>query len=318
MNRCVSLESAVDLVSALADGTRVRLLALLAGQELTVAELTQITGLTQSRISTHLAKLRDVGLLSDRRAGSSSFYVLNATMSEHARALWASVSQALSDTVIEADQRRLESLLRARREDSPWLDAVAGEMERHYSPGRTWEATAHGLLGFCQLGDVLDLGSGDGVLAELVAPQARSIVCVDRSERMVKAAAQRLRRFEHVAARQGDMHELPFDADCFDQIIFFNALTYSRAPAVALREAARVLRPRGTLALTCLHRHSHEDITARYQHLVPGFEVDELRSLLEQGGFFVRECRVVCRERKKPHFEVISAFAQPRKGQFQP
>ena len=314
MNRCVSLESTVALMGALADGTRVRLLALLATEELTVAELTHVTGLTQSRISSHLAKLREVGLLRDRRAGSSSFYALNTAMPEHARELLSRVRATLSDAVIDADQRRLESLLRARQEAAPWLDAVAGEMERHYSPGRTWEATARGLLGFVRLGDVLDLGSGDGVLAELVAPHARSIVCLDRSERMVKAAGQRLRRFSHVQARQGDMHELPFADDSFDQIIFFNALTYAHNPARVVREMARVLRPGGALALMCLHRHSHEDITAQYQHRIPGFELKELAALLEDNGFAVRQCRICTRERKKPYFEVVSAFAQPRKS----
>jgi ArsR family transcriptional regulator len=314
MSGCVSLESTVELMGALADGTRVRLLALLAAEELTVAELTQITSLTQSRISTHLAKLRDVGLLRDRRSGSSSYYALNTAMPAYARDLWARVESTLGDAVLQADERRLKDLLRARDGKSPWLEAVAGEMERHYSPGRTWETTARGLLGFSQLGDVLDLCSGDGVLAELVAPHARSIVCLDRSDRMVKAAERRLGRFEHVLAKQGDMHELPFENESFDQVIFFNALTYSHAPAQVTREMARVLRPRGTLALMCLHRHSHEAITSQYQHLLPGFGVDELTQLLEENGFLVRQCHICCRERKKPYFEVVSAFAEPRKG----
>ena len=310
MTGCASLESTVQLMTAMADGTRVRLLSLLAAQELTVAELTQITNLAQSRISTHLAKLRDAGLLRDRRAGSSNYYALNSNMPPHARELWSKLEAALSDAVIDADERRLQQLLRAREEQTPWLDAIAGEMERHYSPGRTWEATARGLLGFSRLGDVLDLCSGDGVLAELVAPHARSIVCLDRSEAMVRAAQRRLGRFEHVSARQGDMHDLPFVSASFDQVIFFNALTYSNEPVRVAREIARVLRPGGTLALTCLHRHSHEAITSQYQHSVPGFGADELSNILEQSGLSVKECRISCRERRKPYFEVLCAFAE--------
>src|SRR5262245_2597797 len=161
MPGCVSLESTVELMSALADGTRVRLLALLAAQELTVADLTQITNLAQSRISSHLGKLKDLGLLRDRRAGASNFYALNGAMPEHARELWSRVRASLEDAVIEADQRRLQDLNQAREAKAPWFDAVAGEMERHYSPGRTWEATTRGLLGFAQFGAVLDLCSGD-------------------------------------------------------------------------------------------------------------------------------------------------------------
>lgn len=314
MDGCVTLQSTVELMGALADGTRVRLLSLLAAEELTVAELTQITSLAQSRISTHLAKLRDTGLVRDRRSGSSSYYALNSAMPPHARELWTKVQGSLSDTTLDADRRRLEGLLRARRERSPWLDTVAGEMERHYSPGRTWEATARGVLGFVDLGHVLDLCSGDGVIAELVAPRARSIVCFDKSELMVKAAERRLSRFENVKVRQGDMHELPFDDSSFDQVIFFNGLTYAERPGTVLREIARVLRPKGTLALLCLHRHSHAAITAQYQHVIPGFGEEELRGLLEAEGLRVRECRICSRERKKPHFEVLSAFCTPKKA----
>jgi DNA-binding transcriptional ArsR family regulator/protein-L-isoaspartate O-methyltransferase len=314
MDGCVSLESTVELMGALADGTRVRLLSLLAAEELTVAELTHITSLAQSRISTHLAKLRESGLVRDRRSGSSSYYALNSAMPLNARELWVKVQGSLSDTVIDSDRRRLESLLSARKERGPWLDTVAGEMERHYSPGRTWEATARGVLGFADLGHVLDLCSGDGVIAELVAPHARSIVCFDKSELMVKAAERRLSRFDNVKVRQGDMHELPFDDSSFDQVIFFNGLTYAERPELVLREIARVLRPKGTLALLCLHRHSHAAITAQYQHLISGFGEDELRELLEAQGLGVRECRICSRERKKPHFEVLSAFCTPKKA----
>jgi hypothetical protein len=78
-------------------------------------------------------------------------------------------------------------------------------------------------------------------------------------------------------------------------------------------EVARVLRPNGTLALLCLHRHSHAAITAQYQHAIAGFAEDELRQLLEAHGFIVDQCRICCRERKKPYFEVLSAFCTPRK-----
>src|SRR5688572_16756031 len=104
MTGCASLESTVQLMNAMADGTRVRLLALLAAEELTVAELTQITNLAQSRISTHLAKLRDAGLLRDRRAGSSNYYAFNTNMPPHARELWSKLEAALSDAVIDADE----------------------------------------------------------------------------------------------------------------------------------------------------------------------------------------------------------------------
>src|SRR5213075_1758040 len=117
----------------------------------------------------------------------------------------------IEDEVLEADRRRCDSLVRAREKESAWPDAVAGQMERHYSPGRTWEATARALLGLMQLGDVLDGGSGDGAIAQLLCERARSVTCLDRSERLVSAARERLSRARNVKFQVGDLEALPLD-----------------------------------------------------------------------------------------------------------
>lgn len=303
------LAQTVDLLNVLGDATRVRLLSLLSGQELTVAELTRITDLPQSRVSTHLRKLRAEGLLADRRAGSSTFYKVHEQMGEAAQGVWRLLQGQMRDDVLDADRKRCVAVLAAREADDGWADKVAGEMERHYSPGRTWEATARGFIGLMRLGDVLDIGSGDGVAAELLARRARSFTCVDRSEKVIEAATRRLSRLDNVDLRVADMQELPFEDASFDQILMFNVLTCSDDPPRALAEAARVLRPGGDLALVTLDAHEYEDISAAYDHSIPGFAPDELRTLLEAAGLTVRLCEVTSRERRKPYFRVVSAFA---------
>src|SRR4051812_14374649 len=181
-----TLDATSNLLGLLAEPSRVRLLALLGESELTVNELTKITELGQSRVSTHLGKLREAGLVRDHRVGGSTFYSLaNGEMPDEARKIWTLVAEGLDDQQLEADRQRCASLLRARQATARWPESVAGEMERHYSPGRTWEALAGGLMGLLRLGDVLDAGAGDGAIAQLVAPQARSITCVDLSEKVV-------------------------------------------------------------------------------------------------------------------------------------
>jgi ArsR family transcriptional regulator len=302
-----TLADSSALLSLFADPTRVRLMALLAREELSVAELTKVTGLGQSRVSTHLGKLREAGLVSVRRQGASTYYRRSAAMPAEARALWRLVEAQVDDSVLGADRERCEALMRTR--EQAWPDAVAGQMERHYSPGRTWEATARGFLGLMRLGDVLDAGSGDGTLAALVAPRARSVTCLDRSATVLAAAKERLRRHDNVAFAHGDLLELPFDGARFDQVMLFNVLTYTRAPQRALAEAARVLRPRGLLAIVTLRAHDHGRVTEAYGHVLPGFEVDALRGMLEEAGLAVDTCAVTSRERRKPYFEVVSAFA---------
>lgn len=308
-----TLSSAVDTLQLFAEPTRVRLMALLAEQELTVAELVSIIEIAQSSVSTHLGKLRDAGLVRDRRQGVFTLYALNdANMPKAARQVWSLVKGDVKDTVLEGDKERCADVLRARKEAGAWPDAFAGRMERHYSPGRTWEATARGLFGLMRLGDVLDAGSGDGTMAELLAPRARSIACLDRNEKVVKAARARLGRFKNVTVSAGDVHELPFADGAFDHVMLFNVLTQVTDPARVLAEAARVLRDGGNLALVTLGPHDHADVSANYGDVHPGFAPVRLKRMLQKAGLAVDSCDVTCREKRAPHFETIAAFA--RKG----
>jgi SAM-dependent methyltransferase len=305
------LEGTVGLLGLLADPTRLRLLCLLDGAELSVAELTRITDLPQSRVSTHLGRLRGANLLVERRAGNSTRLTLDRQALPSAEAeLWSLVHARTHDRLLAADRERRDTLVRDRERALGWPDEVAGQMEHAYSPGRTWEATARGLLGLLRLGDVLDVGSGDGVLTTLLAPRARSVTCLDRSPRVIEAAGKRLGRLPNVRLLEGDMHALPFPDRSFDQVLCFHALTYADAPARAVAEAARVLRPGGDLVLLTLHAHAHPEIAAAYSHVVDGFTVPQLRRLCANAGLEVSCCDITSRERKKPYFEVVSVFAR--------
>jgi ArsR family transcriptional regulator len=305
-----TVSAAVSTLQLLGEPTRVRLLALLAREELTVAELVAITDLPQSSVSAHLARLREAGLLRDRKSGASTFYALGAAMPEDARKVWALLEADLDDRLLDADRARTVQVLRGRRNAEAWPDAVAGEMERHYSPGRTWEATAHGFLSLARLGDVLDAGSGDGTIAQMIAPRARSVTCLDRSEKMIAAARQRLARSKNVTFAVGDVQRMPFEARAFDAVLLFNVLTHAEDPARAVAEAARVLRPDGLLAIVTLAPHKHPDVTAPYGDVHPGFSTEKLRGMLKRAGFTVENCEITSREKRAPNFEVVTASAR--------
>ena len=306
----MDLEGWSSRLKVFADATRVRLLALLAREELTVAELSAITQLAQPRVSTHLAKLKEAGLVRDRRAGVSAYYRYEEDALDPAqRALWASISAGSDDPLLRQDAERVPGVLAMRAADQNWADSVAGDMERHYSPGRTWEALARSALPLLEPGDVLDIASGDGVLAELLAPHAGRYVCVDASQRVVAAASERLRRYPNVEVREGDMHALPFAAASFDLVVLMHALTYADKPAQAVAEAARVLRPGGRLLLSSLARHEHRSAVQAFGHVNLGFTARELRKFAEKAGLAVGSVESVTRERRPPHFEVISLIA---------
>jgi len=293
-----------------ADATRVRLLALLECEELTVAELSAITRLAQPRVSTHLSKLKEAGLVRDRRSGVSAYYRFEEAALDAAQlALWQTLREGSDDPLLRQDRDRVAGVLAARASEQNWADSVAGDMERHYSPGRTWEALARSALPLLQPGDVLDIASGDGVLAELLAPHSNRYVCLDSSTKVVLAASERLRKLENVEVREGDMHALPFAAAQFDLVVLMHALTYSEHPAQAVGEAARILRPDGRLLLSSLAKHEHRHTVESYGHVNLGFTEKELQKFVSKAGLELTSCETVTRERRPPHFEVITLMA---------
>lgn len=306
----INLEQGTQLCRILGDATRLRLLLLLEFQELTVAEITEVTGLTQSRISSHLARLREADLVQDRRLGSNAFYSLNRDgIPDTTQELWQALRCRVMDSQVELDRERAQEVIRRRDRAQTWAESVAGRMERHYSPGRTWEATARALLEMLELGDVLDAASGDGVLAELVAHRALSVTCLDVSATVVAAGRRRLHSMGGVSFTQGDMHSLPFADASFDQVFLMHALTFTHRPLQVLQELARVLRPRGRLVVTTLRRHEHAATVAAFDHVNQGYEAEKLRDLLTQAGLEVVRCDYTSREPRPPYFEVITALA---------
>jgi ArsR family transcriptional regulator len=167
-----------------------------------------------------------------------------------------------------------------------------------------------GMAALLRLGDVLDVGSGDGAAAAYLAPYSRSLVCVDISPRMIEAACERLAAYPHARALVADVEELPFRASSFDSALVFHTLAYAERPQRALEECARVLRPGGRLVILSLDKHDQPEVTAPYGERHTGFAPRTLRSLLSRAGLDVASSDVACRENKKPHFQVVLAVAE--------
>lgn len=306
----LDLDLATQRCRLLGDATRLRLLLLLDREELSVAELSAITQLAQPRVSTHLARLKEAGMVTDRREGVFVYYrIATSSGDPNLDAFWDILRRNTDDPLAAQDRGRIPQVLNSRGGITTWADSVAGDMERHYSPGRSWEATARGLTHLLDLGDVLDIASGDGVLAELLAPQSRSIVCLDLSKRVVEAGRKRLANCKDARFEQGDMHDLPFDGAVFDTVFLMHALTYTERPATVLAECHRVLRPAGKLLAVTLARHSHRKAVEPYDHKNLGFKPKALAQLADDAGFDVLHCAVSAVEKRKPNFAVIALHA---------
>jgi ArsR family transcriptional regulator len=303
----MNLSHYVETLNLLADESRLRLCALLRERELCVSDLVHVTGISQSRVSTHLGRLREAGFVRDRRQGAQTFYALASdTLPGTAKAVLDEATQA-QDPTLRGDQQRLLELETDRRAGLPM--SVADDMERYYSPGRTWQSLSVGLAALLRLGDVLDVGSGDGAAASALAPYCRSLTCIDQNPRMIEVAKDRLAKHAHARTHVADVHALPFAAAAFDAVLMFHTLTYAEQPARALAECARVLRPGGRLVLLCLDQHTQLEVTARYGERHPGFSPRALDTLITEAGLSVVVSDVACREAKKPHLQVVLAIA---------
>jgi len=294
----------------LADETRLRLLLLLQGNELTVAELSATLQLAQPRISTHLAKLKEQRFVLGRKDGVSTYYRLNlAHIATKYQNLWSNlIQESQHDSLIMQDTKRLELVLAERAKNKNWVDFVAGDMERQYSPGRSWEATTRALSYLLELGDVLDIGCGDGVLAELLHQRAKTYTCIDSSKTVIKAAKQRLIHANNITYTVADMHNLNIKAK-FDTVFILHVLTYSDQAEKAISQASNTLKAGGKLLISTLNQHSHTDIVKDFGHINNGFSTKQLKQMVKKAGLTNIQVKITSKENRKPHFEVITLEA---------
>lgn len=298
------------LFKSFSDESRIRLLLLLEQQELTVAELAEITQLAQPRVSTHLSMLKKNALVICRKQGVSSYYRLNIDLfvKEHPHFIEMVNTHYHDNPVINEDRKRLHRVLSKQAKFNNWFDDVAGDMERHYSPGRTWESTARSLARLMSLGDVLDIGSGDGALAALMSPQTRSYTCIDYSSKLIEAAKKRLSNAKNIHYVIADMHDLMLKKQ-FDNILMLQVLTYSKDPEKAIEQAFKVCRHGGKLLISTLDKHQHKEAIEVYGHHNYGFAADELSNICRQAGFSQINANITSQEQKKPHFKILTVEA---------
>lgn len=294
----------------LADETRLRILLLLKEHELTVAELSSTLQLAQPRVSTHLAKLKEHRFVLGRKDGVSTYYRLNSNViSEHYPSIWESlIKEGQNDSLAQQDKNRLQLVLSERAKNKNWVDSVAGDMERQYSPGRSWEATTRALSYLLELGDVLDIGCGDGVLAELLHERANTYTCVDSSNTVINAAKKRLTHANNISYSVADMHQLDFSAQ-FDTVFLLHVLTYSDQANLAITQACKALKKNGKVLISTLHKHSHTEIINDFGHLNNGFTIKELKHMATTAGLTDIQVKITSKENRKPHFEVITLEA---------
>ena len=301
------------VLRALSDPTRLRLLAVLESEELSVNELQEITRMGQSRISTQLGQIQEAGLVTSRREGKRTFYKLHPSPEPTAGDLLAGALRGARELEsFEADQSNLKRAL-SRRENvaQGYFDQVAGRFDRSYGPGRSWQAFGQLLLRLIPQLTIADLGSGEGLMSELLARGARKVIAVDNSERMVTFGASKARKngIRNLEFRLGDLEDPPIDAASVDLAILSQALHHAADPLKALLGAYRILKPGGQIVILDLLEHPYEAARELYGDRWLGFSEAKLVGWLDQAGFRRTEVSVVAKEEAPPHFQTLLATA---------
>ncbi len=305
------MPSIINSLRLLADPTRVRLLSLLDQEELSVAEIQEILGMGQSRVSSHLARLKRAGLVRDRRSGKHIYYgVTGESPWIDLREVVRRGAEEISDT--RRDTTALQMVIRKRQDTArEYFNLLAGKFGRHYCPGRTWRGLGHLLLGVLPPMDIADLGAGEGTLSQLLARRARHVIAVDNSEKMVEFGRELISKhgFANLEYRLGDIEDPPIDGGTMDLAILSQALHHATHPERALAAAHRILKPGGRIAVLDLLSHHFEEARELYADLWLGFGEAELHGLLETSGFHDIEVAVVARDDENPQFQTLLAMA---------
>ena len=280
-----------ELFQALADASRLRIVALLRSMELSVGELAQVLGQSQPRVSRHVKILADSGLIDRHKEGSWVFLAL--TPGSRTTALADLIDQCLdadSRALFDADSVRLAEVRADRAEAAARYFAAHAEawdsIRSLHVPESAVEKAIEAAMADQPLGTLVDIGTGTGRMIELLGPAAAQALGVDRSSEMLRLARVKLDKagIADASLRQADMYALPLDDGCADSVIIHQVLHYAQAPAAAIAEAARVLRPGGRLLVVDFAAHDREDLRSTDAHLRLGFADDAIAGWFAAAG----------------------------------
>jgi ubiquinone/menaquinone biosynthesis C-methylase UbiE len=279
-----------DRFQALADPTRLRILALLRTMELSVGELAHVLGQSQPRVSRHVKILSDAGTVERRKEGSWVFLTLAPGIIDGPLfTLLDDWSDEPTAGLFAADHQRTDSI-RAERADAA---------NRYFaSQAETWdqirslhvaesevERAIDDALGQRPLGRLVDIGTGTGRMIELLAHRAADTIGIDRSSEMLRLARVKLEAAGIASSlRQGDMYALPLADGSADSVVIHQVLHYAHAPAAAIAEAARIIAPGGTLLVVDFAAHGREELRIQDAHIRLGFEDEAMRGWFDSAG----------------------------------
>lgn len=298
------MPSIIKSLKLISDPTRLRILALLAQDALSVAELQEILGMGQSRISTQLSQLKAAGLVQDERSGKNNVY--SATIPDELGPIASHASSEIPE--VTADNLALRHILSKRKDYArAYFDELAGRFGKDYVPGRSWKALAEALIKALNYRIVADLGAGEGTLSQLLAQNTEKVIAIDLSPKMVEYA-QKLagsNGIKNLEFRIGDIESPPIESGSIDLAILSQALHHAQNPQRAVNASYEILKPGGRIVILDLLKHGFSEARELYADRWLGFSESQLFSMLEKAGFKEIETLIADKEEAPPKFQTL-------------
>ena len=302
------MPSIIKSLKLISDPTRLRILALLDQDALTVAELQEILGMGQSRISTQLSQLKAAGLVDDERSGKNNVY--SASLPADLTSIIASAAAEIPE--VPADNLAIRHILMKRKDTArAYFDELAGRFGKDYVPGRSWKALAEALIKSLNYRHIADLGAGEGTLSQLLAQRAEKVIAIDISPKMVEYSQNLAisNGIHNLEFRIGDIESPPIENDSIDLAILSQALHHAEQPQKAIDAAFRLLRPGGRLIILDLLQHNFSEARELYADRWLGFSESSLSGMLRKGGFSEIQTIIADKEEAPPKFQTLLAVA---------
>ncbi|MGJ8632883.1 MAG: ArsR/SmtB family transcription factor [Luteolibacter sp.] len=302
------MSSIIKSLKLISDPTRLRILMLLQREALSVAEIQEVLGMGQSRISTQLSQLKNAGLVTDERYGKNNVY--SASLPPSLAPIITQTAAEIPES--ETDSLAVEHILKKRKDTSrAYFDELAGRFGKDYVPGRSWKALAEALLKSLNYRHVADLGAGEGTLSQLLSQRAEKVIAVDLSPKMVDFA-QKLATtngIHNLEFRIGDIEQPPIEKETIDLAILSQALHHAENPQRAIDAAFQILRPGGRIIILDLLQHNFTEARELYADRWLGFSESHLATMLKKSGFSSIETIIADKEAAAPKFQTLLGIA---------
>ena len=315
MDSVLDIEELTAVYKLLGDETRLRVLALLQDNELAVGEIQKILGIGQSTLSSQLALLKEQNLVASRKEGQKVFYRIPSETSRKLTLLRAALENAASAKWHARDRRHLQKTLQERSESSRDFFNREAAVQNMPSPGQTWQALAHGMMGLLPGRRILDLGCGSGRLARLLASVGNTVTAVDNSEEQIRlakadtemdgttpASSLQSARLQFILA---SMEATGLPAGSFDAALLSQSLHHAANPAEVIREAHRLLAPGGRLLILDLLAHEEDWLRGKFGDFWLGFAEPDLRAWIQAAGFRITHFEITPPSPEYPDLEGV-------------